>query len=86
MSINRRISLVVALLYMVAAIWAGGLSLAWRLFLFLPFPFACIWFSDAMGQYSLPLRLTRPTPGGFVAFFGWIFLLAPVVLFLIWRK
>ena len=83
---SRRVSSGVAIIYTALAAWAGGLALALRLWLFLPFPLACIWFADAMGQYSSPMRLTRPTPGAFVAFFGWLLLLAPIALFFFWRK
>ena len=77
-----------AALALVAAFLAGGVELTWRLGIYLVLPLACIWFSEAMGDYigsNLGSRpaITRTTPGCFVAFGGWLLLLLPVIIGLI---
>jgi hypothetical protein len=50
--------------------------------LFLILPLACIWFSDAMGDYlgGMDPAITRTTPGWAVAFGGWLLLLLPIII------
>jgi len=85
---SRIISGITAAGYLVAAFLAGGLELTWRVAAYLVLPLACIWFSEAMGDYTGPNFATRPaitraTPGCFVAFGGWLLLLLPVIIGLI---
>jgi hypothetical protein len=61
---------------------------ALALFVALLFPLICIWFADAMGNltgfalYRPGPRITRSTPGDFVAVGGWILLLARLACWL----
>lgn len=81
---SRIISGTIALIYISAASLSGGFGLAWQVVAFLILPLACIWFSEAMGDYaSVGLGragITRKTPGCFVAFGGWLLLLLPVIV------
>ena len=87
---SRLLSAVVAIVYLVvASLVTANPGLVLRLTAFLLLPMTCIWFPDAMGSLkgiSLGLgrpRITRTTPGDFVAFGGWILLLCPAVVALI---
>lgn len=61
--------------------WQHSAEAGVRIFLFFAFPLACVWFAEAFGAYvgssfSAGLgHINRPTPGCFVAFGGWLFLL-----------
>jgi CDP-diglyceride synthetase len=84
---SRIISGSIAAVYLVAAYLTGKGEAAFQVGLFLIFPLACIWFSDAMGGFT-GLRIGGPsitstTPGWVVAFGGWLLLLLPVVIGLI---
>ena len=85
---SRIISGIIAVGYLVAAYLVGGPELTLRLGGFLALPLACIWFSEAMGDYTGLNFGTRPaisrtTPGCFVAFGGWLLLLLPIIIGLI---
>lgn len=85
---SRIISGVIAFGYLSGAYFAGGPPLALRVAAALIFPLACIWFSDAMGDYiglvgQIPI--SRKTPGCFVAFGGWLLLALPLLAMLIIR-
>lgn len=61
-----------------AAGWEGFVKVA----IFLILPLACIWFSEAMGNYIGPttsVAITERTPGCLVCFGGWLVLLLPVI-------
>jgi len=50
------------------------------------FPLACIWFSDAMGNYTDSFRspaINKTTPGPIVALAGWIFLFMILIVMLL---
>ena len=85
---SRIISGIIAVGYLVAAYLAEGGAGTLRLAGYLILPLACIWFSEAMGDYvgassgTGPI-ITRTTPGCFVAFGGWMLLLLPVIIGLI---
>ena len=79
---GKTIAILISCFYLIAALLIGKwLEMA----LFLIFPLACIFFSDAMGSYTgmsgLGARpwITKTTPGCFVAFAGWLLLLFPLV-------
>ncbi len=51
--------------------------------IFAIFPLACIWFGDEMGGYIGPTSsgaITSPTPGWLVCIGGWLVLLLPVLI------
>lgn len=80
---SRLISIVIAIGYLVAAYFADGWELTWRIGLFLILPLGCIWFSDEMGAYTGVGfgrgAITSPTPGCLIAFGGWLLLFLPVI-------
>lgn len=83
MNWNRALSALVAGIYLVAAYSHGGGELAWKIGVGLILPLACIWFADAMGDYTGPtssVAITSQTPGWLVCFGGWLVLLLPVII------
>ena len=84
---NRILSGLVAVIYVVAASFSGGAEAAFKAFLFLILPLACIWFSDAMGGYVGPTprgAITSPTPGSIICIAGWLLLLLPAIVGIIY--
>jgi hypothetical protein len=60
---------------------AGTLS-ALKVFAAMLVPLACVWFPEAMGDYTGHTfsHITKPSPPSFVWFLGWIVLLLPVIV------
>ncbi|MBC8205644.1 MAG: zf-TFIIB domain-containing protein [Kiritimatiellaeota bacterium] len=82
---SRILSGLVALLYLGGALFTGDSETLWRTATFLVFPLVCIWFSDAMGNYTGFIGFRSPpisqkTPGVFIALGGWLFLLSPLIV------
>lgn len=80
---NRILSLLVAWFYIATAYWLKGGEIACKAVIFSFFPVACIWFSDAVGDYngnmgSMPI--TQLSPGIYVRLLGWVLLLLPIIL------
>jgi hypothetical protein len=85
----RKISLGIAIVYLILALIFGG----WQLFLIasvaLIWPVAMIWFGEEIGDYLGGFHrigrpyITKKSPGSLVSLFGWVFLLAPAILILI---
>jgi len=66
----------------------GGGEALFKVAIFLVFPLACIWFSEAIGDYTGPTGLGRPaitqtTPGCIVATGGWFLLFLPIIAMMI---
>lgn len=83
MNWNRLLSGLLAGIYVIGAYSPGGLELAWRVSIGLILPLACIWFADAMGGYTgatLSVGIATPTPGWLVLIGGWLVLLLPVII------
>jgi hypothetical protein len=79
---NRILSGSLAAIYILISLVAGGLEGAFIVALFTITPLACIWFSDAMGDYTGPtnsMAITQTSPGIFVCIAGWILLLMPII-------
>ena len=81
---SRVLSLIVAGIYIIAAIFSGKPAIVLSMLLvFLPLPLGCIWFADELGAYEGPGRAgwwMNPTPGIFLKIIGWILLLLPVIV------
>lgn len=88
MSISRILSLVVAGIYLVfpIAVYLCGDKEACRgleyMLAFLVLPLACIWYGDELGEllgikYGL---VSAPSPGWAVMFMGWVILLLPLII------
>jgi len=81
--LSRLLSRFLVLAYVtVAGVMAGPRS-ALAVFGAMLVPLACVWFPEAMGDYTGPplgRSLARPSPASFVWFLGWILLLLPVMI------
>ncbi len=77
------LSAIVAVVYLGVAYVSGGAEAVIVCLLYLVLPLACIWFSEAMGEFTGIARghlVTSTSPGWAVAGMGWILLLLPVVV------
>ena len=78
-TIGKRLSLLIAAIYIVVAYCFGGPEQALTISLtFLPFPLALIWFAEPLGDYTGFMGrgyVSRPTPAIFVSIIGWLILL-----------
>jgi EamA domain-containing membrane protein RarD len=75
--LNRCASGVVALFYLVRAYSHGGGATTLTVAMFLLLPMACIWFPEALGEYTGTIRLqamTSSTPAWLVCAGGWLVL------------
>ena len=89
---SRTLSLLIAIVYLVLAcasapsaakVFASLLIVGGALLL----PLACIWFADELGEYvgTFPgPEVNRKSPGWMVKLGGWILLLLPAILFVIY--
>ena len=88
MSWNRLLSGLLAGAYVVLALCGGGGAEAgFKVALFLVLPLTCIWFSEAMGGYTGPTwraAITALTPGVFVCIAGWLLLLVPAIIWVVY--
>ena len=81
LNLGRVISLVIAGIYLIVTLLLGKEYDWLKTALFVILPLACIWFGEELGEYEGPSMLIqtgwmRKTPGCFIRFIGWIFLLA----------
>jgi hypothetical protein len=86
MSLSRKLSGIVAGIYLLIGFAAEGGEGAAKVVIGLLLPLACIWFSEAMGGYTgatFSAGITEPTPGVIVWFLGWVLLLLPVSMGLV---
>ena len=79
-SFSRPLSLLVAGTYILMVGYGGGAESAFYTGLYTVMPLACIWFSQAMGDYAGGMRVRYPSPAPFVFVLGWIVLLLPVII------
>ena len=83
--ISRVLSFCVAIGFAGIAYSEGGGVTAFRLAIFMTIPLSCIWFSEAMGNYTGFMMSRTPitaiTPGCVVGFCGWFLLGLPALLF-----
>ena len=80
---SRILSLVLVLAYVVYAGVAAGLVSAFKLLAILLVPLACVWFPEAMGDYTggiVGRGVSRQSPSAFVWFLGWVVLLLPILI------
>ena len=84
MIISRILSAIAAAAYITIAFFTVGFEAAFKIGMFLIFPMACIWFSDAMGRFTGVMMgrsaITGKTPGFMVAAGGWLLLLLPIIM------
>ena len=83
--LNRAISLLVALLYLVAAYKYGGGETMLKTAMGLLLSLACIWFPEPLGKYGSTIRgqlMTSPTPEFLVCAGGWLVLIGvPLIVY-----
>src|SRR5438105_9381551 len=82
---NRVLSGLLAVSYIIVAVFFGGAEVAFKTGMFVTLPLACIWFSEAMGGFVGPNwrgAITSPTPAVFVCMGGWLLLLLPLVIWI----
>lgn len=83
---NKTLSGLIALAFLWTTCSSDDLPSTLRLASFLVLPLACIWFSEAMGNYTGPASaqaITRTSPGCVIAALGWLLLLLPIILSLL---
>jgi hypothetical protein len=86
---QRKISLIIAVIYLILALIFGGLE--WFLITLglLIVALALIWFGEEMGEYLGGFHrigkpyITKKSPGSLVSLFGWALLLLPVIIMLL---
>jgi hypothetical protein len=86
LSWNRRLSGLVALIYLGLGCATGDMEGVFKLGLYLILPMTCIWFAEAMGGYrglAGSISITEASPGLIVCILGWMLLLMPVVFVII---
>ncbi len=82
---EKLISVIISLIYLIVASIYVGIEGALKTLTFLVLPIACIWFSEAMGDwvgFFGRANITKQTPGCLVKFMGWILLLLPAIIFI----
>jgi hypothetical protein len=85
--VGRLIFLIFSITYLVGAFISDGIVLCLMVLVYLVLPCACIWFSDEIGSYKGYARglsyINVESPGCLVAFMGWVFLLIPLVIYVV---
>jgi len=82
MPADRLISLVIAAMVCVIAVLSGGGHALFDAVLWVVLALALIWFGDELGEYTGLMRgslVTAQSPGSLVRFFGWLFLIGPLL-------
>lgn len=83
MNRDRILSGLLAVIYILVAFCAGGAEAGFKVAAFVVLPLGCIWFSDTVGGYIGPAwrgAITGPTPGLVVRVAGWLLLLLPAII------
>jgi len=83
MNWNRILSSLLSIIYIFVALVSRGAEAACWALIFIIFPLACIWFSDAMGGFMGPagaISVTKASPGIFVRALGWLLLVLPLLI------
>ena len=84
---SRAISLIIALWYVIFAIFIGDAGTVIWTALFCLVPLACIWFPRPMAQYrglgEFPKHIDTSSPPSFIFVMGWVVLFLPVLEYLL---
>ena len=83
---GRITSLIIAIVYLIAAFLGKGFEGILTTSIFLLLPMACIWFPDELGSFTGVMRgqyINAQSPGCLVAFGGWLLLTLPLVIAII---
>lgn len=85
----KKISLILAGIYLITAFIIGGLALFLMIMLLVIVALALIWFGQEIGDYTGGFHrigrpyITKKSPGALVSLFGWLLLVMPMILFLL---
>lgn len=85
----RKISLAIAIVYLILAFALGGLEWSLITLGLLIVALALIWFGEEMGDYIGGFHrigkpyITKRSPGSLVSLFGWALLLLPIFVMLL---
>ncbi len=85
----RKISLAIAIVYLILALALGGLEWSLITLGLLIVALALIWFGEEMGDYIGGFHrigkpyITKRSPGSLVSLFGWALLLLPIFVMLL---
>ena len=84
MGLNRILSLIIAVGCIITAILTSQFGNVVIVVAWIIFALALIWFGDEIGGYTglsgSGISITRTSPGCAIVFLGWIFLLAPLII------
>jgi len=87
--VSRLLSLVVVLVYVAVGGAVAGPVVGLKILAAMLLPLACIWFPDALGEYTGQgmSRVTAPSPPSLVWLLGWTLLFLPVIVgTLVWLQ
>ena len=81
MSVSRTVSAAIAVAYVTIAVTVAGFLAGARTAAFCLLPCACIWFPEAMVDYTGDVfsNVTKTSPPSFVFVLGWVVLLTPFI-------
>jgi hypothetical protein len=87
-ALARLLSLFLVLVYVTGTGVIAGPVSALKMLAGMIVPLACVWFPEAMGEYTgHSSTLTRRSPASLVWFLGWVVLLLPVIIIaLLWLQ
>jgi hypothetical protein len=87
MGLNRILSLIIAVGYIIAAILTSQSGNVVIVVAGIIFALALIWFGDEIGGFTglsgSGISITRTSPGCAIIFLGWVFLLSPLIIWII---
>jgi len=93
---GKIIAVILSLIYLALALFFSDAEAFLKILAFLILPLACIFFGEELGgltgvrfRLAFSPMVTRPTPGAFVVFGGWMLLLLPLfgmIYFIIVQK
>lgn len=87
MTLNRFLSGLLAIIYIVFAFTHFSFVGAVKFSLGLIVPLLCIWFSEAMGGFTgwMPhVAVTKSSPGWAIWLVGWLVLLVPGIIWIVY--
>ena len=82
-TVSRWLSVLLVFAYVTGAGVTAGTRFALTVFASMLVPLACVWFPEAMGDYTgrtFGHAITKQSPPSLVWFLGWIVLLLPLIV------
>lgn len=82
---SRRLAVILSVSYVVAAFAFDGMVTALGMVTYLLVPFACVWWPEGIGSHvSVTSGFTRESPEILVSAMGWVLLVLPIGVLLLW--